>query len=404
MKKMIIFAICCLFYKHIDAKEKWISPKISCYVDFVESCNTSPVDYIMGLFDIYDVVILGERDHRDITQYKLIEQIISDQRFIDKVGNVMTEVGVYNMSDKLNQLLKSNFDCDDDFNKALWELYKEIDYTPLWEKTNFYYYLNSIYNINKTLPNDSKINVSLLDIPFSWNQTHNMTNKQFQSFYRIWDSKDIIMGNNAITELYKIFNGVSSRKKALIIMNTPHSLSLRGSELEKDKMPNKFNYYAGQIIMDRFPGKVSNVMINSIYNDDKKTYKLVHNGRWDAAFAVVDNKSIGFDFISSPFGDDMFDLGGRLINGKRKYKELYTGFIFYKPPHEWILEIGVPIFKDSTYSVELLRRENIWDGSTPQNDDSLDEIFEYYSTLRFITPFDSVNIYNRISKYYRPGF
>lgn len=52
----------------------------------------------MGLFDRYDVVILGERDHRDTTQYDLIEQIMSDPRFIDQVGLIMTEIGVYNMT------------------------------------------------------------------------------------------------------------------------------------------------------------------------------------------------------------------------------------------------------------------------------------------------------------------
>ena len=47
-------------------------PAIRPYAEFVEQCSTSPVDYVMGLFERYDVVILSERHHAEITQYDFI--------------------------------------------------------------------------------------------------------------------------------------------------------------------------------------------------------------------------------------------------------------------------------------------------------------------------------------------
>lgn len=41
------------------------------YVDFLKEQTTSAKDYILGLFDDYDIVILCERNHRDMTQYDL---------------------------------------------------------------------------------------------------------------------------------------------------------------------------------------------------------------------------------------------------------------------------------------------------------------------------------------------
>ena len=96
--KVLFIFISLLVVCPTHGQDSYVSPKIEEYVDFINDCNTSPVDYVMGLFDRYDVVILGERDHRDTTQYDLIEQIMSDPRFIDQVGLIMTEIGVYNMT------------------------------------------------------------------------------------------------------------------------------------------------------------------------------------------------------------------------------------------------------------------------------------------------------------------
>lgn len=49
--------------------------------------NTSAVDYVFELFEKYDIVILGERDHRDMSQYQFVSEIISDRRFHSKCGS-----------------------------------------------------------------------------------------------------------------------------------------------------------------------------------------------------------------------------------------------------------------------------------------------------------------------------
>lgn len=107
------------------------------------------------------------------------------------------------------------------------------------------------------------------------------------------------MGNNALTELYKLFDGPDPRKKALIIFNSPHSF-LTGPNSRPAP-------YAGQIIAERFPGRVANVAIN--WAKRRNGYRgLTQNGKWDAAFAACGNKSIGFDLAGTPFGEDRFDL------------------------------------------------------------------------------------------------
>lgn len=317
--KVLFIFISLLVVCPTHGQDSYVSPKIEEYVDFINDCNTSPVDYVMGLFDRYDVVILGERDHRDTTQYDLIEQIMSDPRFIDQVGLIMTEVGVYNMAGTVDCIVNASYASDREFETALWDAYQNLDYTPLWENTNFHQYLCSVYRINKRLPTEKKLHISCTDVPFSWHQTEGLTHEQFQDFLHIWDYKDIVMGNNALTELYKLFDGPDPRKKALIIFNSPHSF-LTGPNSRPAP-------YAGQIIAERFPGRVANVAIN--WAKRRNGYRgLTQNGKWDAAFAACGNKSIGFDLAGTPFGEDRFDLRPGFFKKRLEYKEVYTGFIF----------------------------------------------------------------------------
>ena len=400
--KVLFIFISLLVACPTHGQDSYVSPKIEEYVDFINDCNTSPVDYVMGLFDRYDIVILGERDHRDTTQYDLIEQIMSDPRFIDQVGLIMTEVGVYNMTGTVDCIVNASYASDREFETALWDAYQNLDYTPLWENTNFHQYLCSVYRINKRLPTEKKLHISCTDVPFSWHQTEGLTHEQFQDFLHIWDYKDIVMGNNALTELYKLFDGPDPRKKALIIFNSPHSF-LTGPNSRPAP-------YAGQIIAERFPGRVANVAIN--WAKRRNGYRgLTQNGKWDAAFAACGNKSIGFDLAGTPFGEDRFDLRPGYFKKRLEYKEVYTGFIFYKPVGEWVFGIGIPNMADAGFVDELVRRDSeIWSGETMSSPEERSEIYDYYARIRsfripdlsgqtsFIEKID-----RQISRYYKPG-
>ncbi len=383
-----------LFLIHpAQGQESHVSPKIKSYVDFIDNRHTSAADYVLHLFERYDIVILGERDHRDTTQYDLIEQIVSDPRFIDKVGHVMTEIGVYNMTDEIDRIVNSSYASDKAFEAALWSAYKNLDYTPLWENTNFYQYLCSIYRINRNLPASRKIHISLLDMPFSWRQAEGMTHEQFHTVLQMWEQKDLIMANNTLTELYKLFEGTDTRKKALIILNAPHSYAVDHGK--------RNSRYAGQMIMERFPERVANILLN---RTKKGSDELTQNGKWDAAFAACGNKSIGFDLAGTPFGEDCFDLNPRCFNGK--YKEIYHGFIFYKPVEEWVFGLGIPNPSDSDFEEELAGRDSsVWEGTPANSPEEIAEINDYYTKIKCLR-IDAVSlkkINRQIGKYYQPG-
>ena len=401
IRKLLLLLALFLPYT-VSAQNAFIAPEIRPYVEFIQNTNTSSVDYIMGLFEKFDVVVLGERDHRDTTQYLLIQQIISDPRFIDKVGNVLTEVGVYNMRYELNRVLQADYQNNFEFEKALAEVNFNLQWLPLWEKSNYIQFQRDIYNVNNNLPTHQKINLYPTDIQYSWIHNRNITAEEYRLFFNALEYRDFVMGYNAIDALHKIF--AEPRKKALVIYNMPHS-----SKFYEDK--EGYNHFAYQVIADHFPGRVANVALNWCilpgFNEDYEG--LTNEGKWDAAFAVNGNKSIGFDLAGTIFGDDIFDM--HPFVERHAYKDVFHGFIFYTPASEWAARIGVPIFRhlDKSYvREELARRYQIFQGLSDIAEEFKDQLYEYAISSFLINIAESqeglLQLFNsQMEQWYKPN-
>ena len=352
MKRIIIFAWC--FYAgvlSVCAQSPGISPEIREYVDFIQTRSIPAVDYVMGLFETNDVVILGERDHRDTTQYDLIGKILSDTRFIQKVGLVLTEIGGMNYSADANRILQGNLN-EEAFRTELMGLLRETSYYPLWEKSNFYLYLDRVYRINRDLPMNDKLTVGFLNIPFSWRDSAGQSYDEYWKFCREnMPQRDRIIGQNAVR-----FISESPTGKALVILNSPHSYQFYENKYGREM--------AARFIFDAFPGKVANVMINwvSLSNSDKdERDKLIDGGRWDAAFAACEFPVVGFDLKHSPFGKTRFRDMDKPVDPIR-YEDVYTGFIYYLQPYEWVWATGIPGIMDDDFGEEYIRRVSVFQG------------------------------------------
>lgn len=365
------------------------SPKdeLKPYIDFLQRQNTSAVDYVLELFGEYDIVILGERDHRDITQYEFIEKIISDEWFIDNVGHIFTEVGVHNLTPKANGILSGEYEDYSVFERELMKLYRDIDYDLIWEKYNFWYLLSSIHMINTGLDDGKKLDVHFTNPEFDWNNfiptDSLLRSASGQSAGYIYDS---LMGAHFISDYNRILeNDNETRKKALVIFNSPHSyqsyLTFQPSRLES----------AASYIFDRYTGKVANVMINSVnWRKAGSGDYLYDKGKWDAAFRYFGNPESGFDMAGSPFGEVAFNDYDTPAHDT-KFKDIFTGFIFYRPIHEWILMTGIPGFVDGEFKSEYVRRIKLTSKASEITDKQIGERIEYANKLRWNTVFDDID-------------
>jgi hypothetical protein len=182
-----------------------------------------------------------------------------------------------------------------------------------------------------------------------------MTKAKFLAIPRK-EKRDKIMADR-ITSLYKKKVASNERKKkGLVIMNHWHGFGLIREPGGAKSKHFLNSFCATAILMDSLPGKVCNILINTVpFGAYGTIYGPVRYGKWEKAFEMAGNPETGFDFANSPFGSDNFDEYLWNSSSELQYQNVFTGFIFYKPLEKHISKIGFPYmlykFKDT-----LLRR------------------------------------------------
>lgn len=339
-----------------------VKPELTKYVDFLDLQNTSAKDYIINLWEKYDIVIICERNHGEMTQYDLIYDIVKSDYFIQNVGNIFTEVGSVSKQKDFLDFVKTDYSNKDFREQELLNLYRNIKW-PVWEKSNFYYFINKINILNSELDNSKKINLFLSDTK----DPDSIQSKSKEAYLMYLKNnkvdRDSVMAKNIITVFDEINASNFKRKKCLVIMNFRHSFS-KTINNEVNKYLNISN--VGNILFDYYGDKTANVYLNSLAltmeaEDTNKNYRYrdyvqmpVQNGKWDASFKVLNIESLGFDLKNSPFGDDSLDIWP--WSKQYTYKDVFTGFIFYLPIEKHYEAFGIPNLLDDDFENEIYKR------------------------------------------------
>lgn len=282
-------------------------PSIRKYIDFLKINRRDINDYVLSLFDKYDHVILCERLHPEMTQYDMIYNLVTDSRFVEKVGTVFTEIGNIDSHEAYEELTDMNFPNDTVFQQALSSFMMENQSFHLfWARTNWFTFLERMAKFNHK--KEKKVNIFFTDRA-NWKYKN-------QNYKR-----DSLMANN--------INSIIKEKKlnkSLIIMNYRHAY-VRGDR------------NCGHFISQEFKGKVANVFINTVGWD----MSPLQYGKWDVAFEQMPEKAYAFSLKDSPFGKDRFDhyfFSGEL--SKLRYEDMFTGVIYYQPLYLHYMGWGFP--------------------------------------------------------------
>ncbi len=384
MKKTIhIFYLCFIVssFCNSQSKNEDNNARLAKYITFIKGTDLPPKSYILNLFNDHDIVILCERYHAEVKQYDLIIDIIKDQRFIDKVGNVCTEIGSVNYADSINNYLKYSSNDTNEADIKLKHFQREMNFYPIWNNPNYYNLLKTVYGLNRKLDLSKRVNLYACDLYYDWYSISSWNDRKH--FMHV--KRDSVMAVNIIKRFEQIKS--EKRKKLLVILNEYHSF-INPEWQDKDGFTS-----AGQFLSKRYGIQIiANVLINTIGETQQSPETLIQEGYWDAAFDLVGNPTIGFDFRNSPFGNDHFDYVISTTD-KLKYKDMFTGMVFYSPLKDHKQVYGVPGIVDSTFRSELYRRYEIMYPNELKKK-GIEAIVNDYNIPRTET-YDSIEVFNR---------
>jgi hypothetical protein len=318
------------------------------YVTFIEKNNTSPIDYLESLFQGKDLVMICERDHREITQYDLFYDVVSQDWFSENVRNIIFEVPSVSIQKELDDLLLAENLTDAQIESRTKHIYRNLFYDVLWEKTNLYTFIIKIAQLNRERSKDKKIRIIGANVQFSWKDIR--TKEEYKEFEKTLNNRDKDMANN-ISNWYR----TKANNKALIIMNYRHAYT--NIYWKKTKKTDN----VGRYLKEEFPNVLTSVFLNSYANRRYSWKGKFHaKKKWDLAFQANANKPVAFCLQNSPFGNDRFD-DYPYITTKLKWHEVFDHFVFYNPLKEHVNSKGIDNIIDTVFREELERRYKIID-------------------------------------------
>lgn len=355
------------------------------YVNFLKKQNTNPVDYVTGLFDKYDVVVLCERAHPEMTQWDFIYEVIRNPKFINEAGIVFTEYGQAGMQDYLNQFMaKDSLDKKEIHDKVI-HIMRNMPVWPTWTNMNLYNYLTKLYHLNQTLPTDKRIQHYFTDAAVNWDTITSKEKYQEYDTHFLW-KRDEIMAQTIIKEINKRSKSSLKTPKCLVVMNYRHAMDFT------DRLENVERRNTYEFVKDAFGCRAANVLINSRI----LVSVPIAAGVWDDAFEETGNKPVGFNFQGSPFGNDFFDMfpikmffnpiiksNDPVSNGSLRYRDVFTGFVFTNPVKEHYFNAYCPNYFDG-FEKEYIRRVNCLE-DVPDNES--EEYIQNYNQ-RSLNPVD----------------
>lgn len=350
--------------------------------EYADKNGVSPKDYVFKLFDKSDIVVLGERDHRDSIQYNFILDLLADPRFAERVGHVYTEVGGINMTEDVNRLLQGSYSSENEFMDSLYTYYRKGEcFYPLWEKYNRIKFLKGLYKINKE--SSRKIHLGLTDISFSWDSIH--TVDDYKAFWTSLNktNRDSILSAN-FASMYKCQLPVKGTRKALVITSQPHAISYSGYF-----KPWKRDYGTQGWWMKKTFGedRVKIVVLNwfDYVLFDGQNYPMTGNGTWDAAFERMECRPFGIDLKDNPYGETNYigDAGGGPTFIKNcKWQDVADGLIYDAPLYDHVAAIGIKGIISKEFEPEIRRRAELWWRAVHPEDTIVpfNEFIEEYNT------------------------
>ena len=320
----------------------------------------SPKEYIFKQFEKSDIVVLGERDHRDTVQYDLIHDILADPRFAEQIGYVYTEVGSYNMTDDVNRLLQGNYPTEAAFMDSLYAYYRKTEiFYPMWEKYNRVKFLKGIYEINRTSP--KKIMLGLTDCEFLWDEIRTV-----EDYKRFWKSpglndRDSLMATH-ISEMYARQTPLNGKRKALVITNQPHAINDSFILKKSNTVYGAQGWWMKKIFGEE---KVKIVVLNwfdyNLFNGSN--FPMTGGGNWDAAFELLECRPFAIDLKNTPYGETAYNghIGGTTTSAKNKcWQDVADGLIYYAPLYDHVAAWGIEGLITKEFEPEIKRRLSIF--------------------------------------------
>jgi hypothetical protein len=283
----------------------------------------------MNLFEDHDIVVLYERMHPEYTQWELFSRIILNDTFATKIGNVATEFGRVSEQARLDSLMSTRFENEEEREQSFAALVRENGgMWGLWVNTNIYDFAVALSKFNEKRDTNTKINWFFTRVSGSWKDVH--TTSDWNRLFYNNKNDDYNMANRVITIQDSLKQ--KSKTKILLITNTTHAY--RGKPYG--------DIHEADYLFKHYKERIAFVWLNSTSLSKNGKQVLYKHGLLDAVSETIQDSSWAISFSNSMIGEDLFENPSANMKRDLKMKNLFDGMIYHGYPYQQYGKYGYP--------------------------------------------------------------
>lgn len=327
IKKSILLLLSAVWVFGFSYQEKYIRElapdEKNELIEYLQSNWETPENYIIGKFQDYDIVFVGEAHHikHDV---ELIHTLIP-MLYKNGVHNLGVEFGCHEYQDKVDSLITAD-SYDEDL--ARWLLFKWGSYWPYKEYMDLY---KTAWELNRSLSEGApKFRIVHLDYRVDWTLiTEGTPARRLKRVFHKGE-RDVHMAGVIFREI------VAKGQKALIFAGQQHAAT-HYYHPRYDFTKKKFLHFnkrvMGHLVYRRMPDKVFNICLHYPWPtlESLTEFNYPVGGVIDTIMKEFEDLRVGFDVRNSPFGklrdDSAFYSAGR---DNFKLSDFCDGYVFQK--------------------------------------------------------------------------
>ncbi|MDE6628016.1 MAG: hypothetical protein K2K36_01465, partial [Muribaculaceae bacterium] len=288
------------------------------FTAYLSQVEQSPEDFILDILKSHKLVINGEF-HRRKVSWDMLKRLITLPDFSDVAGCIFMELPSWHQP-----TMDSFMNSDTLDSNLVIKIFQDEQLNGWWDRGEFEF-LCKLWEVNKSLPANKKIQVVLADyqVPYS-------------KITKIEDAREAEDRNthmaNLIVETIKNSNDARNN---LFLVGCAHAYKSNQAGFASAAHGKSSELTAGaQLVNALGSDNVFTIFQHNLSGDNSGRNKsAVRGGIFDKAFELNGNRPIGFKLANSPFGmepfDGIYEIKYKTASGS--YADNFDGYLFLAP-------------------------------------------------------------------------
>lgn len=331
------------------------------YANTLKAIGKDPKQFVIDALRQSDLLIFDDAIHSAVEPFDFYQELLRDPRLNSKVKFVFIEIFGVAAQTHLDRFLASP-NRDRNLLKPVFQ----NDFSGFgWRYETYLSLLETVWEVNQNLPNSEKIKIIGVDQPIFWKGINSQ--KDYDDFNHSLNARDYFM----FLEISSHLVNFTSQKKGIFLTNTRHAYTdLHASD-------GTLFWNCATFFHQRFPGKTLSIRLHNVSLSVEKNTEIkqktiegtdgilykwvkVDNGKWDSAFALNNNKPVGFPLTNNSFGKTKY-VGNQMLQSSadQTMSNACDAIIFLAPLESLHLSATLDFFYDSDFKKELKRRIEI---------------------------------------------